>query len=151
MVWTILKDPMAIFCRYERGYSCRANVNLFLCIINYAPCIEDVWSSGVVVPPFLIPVMDWDEWSASHPSSITPDANWSCVGPRACLNSLERKKTLANTGNWTRFLCCQASSKSSLCIAERLRCSIVWVQLMNPELTILSRVLVITDMVWIKI
>jgi hypothetical protein len=69
---------------------------LSLCLINQAPCHEDIWRSGDTAPPFLTSALDGGEWPVSCPSHFTPRTNWTggWVGPRASLNALKKRKVL---------------------------------------------------------
>jgi hypothetical protein len=46
---------------------------LFLCLISYALCHEDIWGSGGIAPPFFASALDGGEWSASRPCRFTPE------------------------------------------------------------------------------
>jgi hypothetical protein len=52
-------------------------VKLFLGLINYAACFEDVWGSGGVAAPVLTPALDRGEWSASRLCRFIP---WESAG-----------------------------------------------------------------------
>jgi hypothetical protein len=47
-------------------------VKLFLFLISYALCHEDIWGSGGIAPPFLTSAIDGGEWSASRPCHFIP-------------------------------------------------------------------------------
>jgi hypothetical protein len=49
----------------------KEKVKLSLCLINEAPCHDDVWEIGAIVPPFLTSALG-GEWSSSRPGSINP-------------------------------------------------------------------------------
>jgi hypothetical protein len=42
-------------------------------VFNYAARHEDVWGSEGIAPPYLIPLLDEGELSASRPSHFTPE------------------------------------------------------------------------------
>jgi hypothetical protein len=71
-------------------------LNLFLYLINYWSCCEDVWGSGSIAPPSLSSVLHHVEWSASLPGRFTPRQTASCsiwiegwVGPSAGQDAVE--------------------------------------------------------------
>jgi hypothetical protein len=59
-----------------------------LCLINKAPCNEDVWGSGGIVPPFLSSIIVGGEWSDSRPGRffysdiMTLHTVWNEMGRR---------------------------------------------------------------------
>jgi hypothetical protein len=70
-------------------------------VLNYAPRHEKVWGSGGIDLPFLTLALDGDEWLATRPGHFTPVEKdpgtcWvgGCVGPRASLDAVEKKKSL---------------------------------------------------------
>jgi hypothetical protein len=65
-------------------------VKLPLCLINYAPCHEDVWGSGGIAPQFLTSALDRGERSVPTPLCSQGD-NWvgDWVGPRTSLDAVE--------------------------------------------------------------
>jgi hypothetical protein len=69
----------------------KVNVQLSLCLINYALQHKDVWESGGTALPFLTLVLDGGEWSASRSGHFTPSTRWSggWAGSRASLDTVE--------------------------------------------------------------
>jgi hypothetical protein len=78
---------------HYRGMYCGAKIKLSLCLINSAPCHEDVWGSGDIAPPLLTLVLDGGEWSAScrllYPQGKSPYWIGGLVGPRASADTVE--------------------------------------------------------------
>jgi hypothetical protein len=50
----------------------KVNVMFPMCLVNDAPCHEDIRGSGVIAPLFLTSALDGGEWSTSHPGHFTP-------------------------------------------------------------------------------
>jgi hypothetical protein len=92
-----------------------------LCIISQALCLEDIWGSGTVAPPFLTSALDGGEWSASRPCRFTPGerAPWypldrRLVGPQSCSGRCGEKTNLELLGIESRLsspyiACCYTS------------------------------------------
>jgi hypothetical protein len=67
-------------------------------IVKLSLCYEDIWGSGGIALPFLISTLNGSELSASGHRSFTP-REWvpgigGWMGPRFCLNSVEKTKIL---------------------------------------------------------
>jgi hypothetical protein len=75
-------------------------VNVSLCLINYALCREDVWSSGGRDPLFLTSAIVGGEWSASIPGSFIPGTCWigGWVGPSGGLDAMGKRKLFPHPG-----------------------------------------------------
>jgi hypothetical protein len=72
---------------------------------NRKPRHEDVSGSVRIAPSFLTSALDWGEWWASCPGSFTPrelapgtHSIGVCVGPRASLDVVEKRKSLTLPG-----------------------------------------------------
>jgi hypothetical protein len=73
-----------------------SSFHVSLCLINYAPCHEDIWRRVSIVPLFLTLAVNEDEWSASRPGHFTPGERapgthsiGGKVRPRASLDIVE--------------------------------------------------------------
>jgi hypothetical protein len=73
---------------------------LTLCLINQAPCHDDIQGSGGITPPFLTLLLDGGEWSVPCPGrfipcEIVPGTHWirGWVGPRASLDIVDKRKS----------------------------------------------------------
>jgi hypothetical protein len=77
-------------------------LKLFLSLICYALCHEDICGSVGIAPPFLNSVLDGGEYSASRPSLFTPGetdtgTHWigGWVGPRVGLEAVDKSLVLS--------------------------------------------------------
>jgi hypothetical protein len=64
---------------------------LSLCLINEAPCHEDVLERGGIAPPFLTLALDEGEQSASYPGCFT---YWLRSGPKRWYGCCGEEKNL---------------------------------------------------------
>jgi hypothetical protein len=82
-------------------------LKLFLCLINWASCHEDVWESGTIAPRILNSDIRWRWVGSSKPGSLHPGKSpgthqlegW--VGSRDPLNAAVTRKSLCPAGNRT--------------------------------------------------
>jgi hypothetical protein len=70
-------------------------------VLNSAPCHEDIWDSGGIVPPFLTLALYRGEWLASHPDHSIPGERGTStyrvggwVDPRISLDAVQKRKIL---------------------------------------------------------
>jgi hypothetical protein len=77
-------------------------------VFNYAPRHEGIWGSGGIAQTLLTSGLDGGEWSASRsghfsPGKKAPGTHWKggWVGPRGCLDAVEKRKSLVPTRNQT--------------------------------------------------
>jgi hypothetical protein len=65
-------------------------------MVNVKRRHEDIWWSGVIVPPLVTSPLDEGEWSALLPGLFTSGNHWigGSVGPRTGLDDMEENVLL---------------------------------------------------------
>jgi hypothetical protein len=61
--------------KYSLKKQSQWKAKVYLCLISYALCHEDIWEIGFTAPLFLISALDGSEWLATRPYRFTSRGN----------------------------------------------------------------------------
>jgi hypothetical protein len=122
-------------------------VKLYLCLLSYTLCQENIRGSGSIAPLFLTSALDGGEWSASCPCRFTrmeraTDTHWigGWVGPELVWMLWRREKS-CTAGNWTQDIQPVARHYTDWAIlTPNKQTSWNWVLLVKPPVTQLLKI-----------